>query len=197
MRVKRSKLSQPEKEPESDSEDDTNIVSIKDCVYFSSGVETNTILKLIEHISKATDYALEHCYDIKETYVYLYINSPGGDAFAGMSAMDHIRINRVPIITIADGFVASAATFLLLGGFYRKALKNSRILIHQLSTGFWGKFVDLLDEVENSKELMSTFHKLYMDNTYMKEEQVRKLLKGEIHMVAQDALKMGIVDEIW
>lgn len=45
------------------------------------------------------------------------------------------------------GFVASAATFLLLAGAERLAMPNAHILIHQIRTGFWGKFNDLLDEV--------------------------------------------------
>lgn len=181
----------------SDEEEQCNILQIKDSVYFYCEVSATNTLKLIECLSKATQYALENCTTINEMRVYLYIHSPGGDVNAGLSAMDHIRCNKIPVITIADGFVASAATFLLLGASERKSLENSRILIHQLSTSFWGKYTDLLDEVENSKELMTNFKSIYVSQTYMKDHEIQRLLQKELHMTSQQAMKYGIIDEIW
>ena len=178
-------------------EDDNEVIDMKDCVYFHAEVCNKSIIKLIQALSNATKYALENCYDPKDVYVYLYINSSGGDAFAGLSAMDHIRCNKIPVITIADGFVASAATFMLLGGVERKCMRNAKILIHQLSTTFWGKHADLLDEVHNCKELMETLQNIYTTSTYIKGPQLKSLLKKEIHMNSTQAFDYGFVDEIY
>lgn len=182
---------------EEEDEEEASILNIQDCVYFYCEVNTKNTLKLIECLSKATQYALANCTTLENLNVYLYIHSPGGDVNAGLSAMDHIRCNKIPVITIADGFVASAGTFLLLGGNERKCLQNSRILIHQLSTSFWGKYTDLLDEVENSKELMTNFKNIYISQTNMKEQEIQRLLQKELHLTSYQAKKYGIVDEIW
>ena len=169
---------------------------MRDCVYFCAPVDTKYTLKLIKALDEASEFALKTC-GWADARVYLYIFSAGGCAFAGLSAMDHIRNNRVPVVTIADGYVASAATFLLLGGSERKSMSNAKILIHQLSTAFWGKYADLLDEVQNSEELMQSFRKVYADNTKLRGHKLDSLLNKELHMNATRSLEWGIVDEIW
>lgn len=181
------------------AEDDSSndVITVRESVYFSADVESRHVLHLVRAIDEASEYALQHATWPSEARVYLYINSGGGCAFAGLSAMDHIRTNRVPVVTVADGYVASAATFLLLGGYERKSMRNAKILIHQLSTYFDGKYVDLLDEVENSKELMASFRHVYAENTKLKGSELDALLSKETHMNATRSLACGMIDEIW
>jgi ATP-dependent Clp protease protease subunit len=181
------------KEP--DDDDDEDIVCLGNSVYFYAEVSNRSVLKLLRKLHEASEHAMRHLDASRR--VYLYINSPGGEVFAGFSAMDHIYWNSVPVVAVVDGFVASAATFLLLGATERKALRNSRILIHQLSASLWGKFTDLLDEVKNTQELMTSVKDLYSSQTHMTERRVDALLRQELHMNAQEALQCGFVDEIW
>lgn len=196
LNINNKRLKKNEKDEEIEGDDDS-IIQIKDSVYFSAEVENKNIIKLITKLNDAADYVLQNTTNIYNARIYLYINSYGGDAYCGLSAMDHIRCSRVPIVTIADGLVASAATLILLGGYERKSMTNAKILIHQLSTSFLGKYVDLLDEVENSKELMDNFKTVYKTYTKMSEETVDTLLKKELHMNAKKALTYGFIDEIW
>ena len=183
-------------EVEKEAENDDQITHINGSIYFYSEVSTPNILKLLECLKEANQFCCNTGQPLSELRVKVYIHTSGGDAFAGMSGMDHLRKNQVPVVTIADGFVASAGTFLLLGGYERHALKNSRLLIHQLSTGFWGKYADLLDEVKNSKELMTSFKKIYKTNTGMNVSTLKCLLKKEVHFNAQQALEFGFVSKI-
>ena len=180
-----------------DDEEENEILQVRDCVYFYAEVKPSTILKLITALDKATQYALEMSYDIKNCKIYLYINSFGGEAYSGLSGMDHIRTNRVPVVTVADGYVASAATLLLLGGSEKKIMSNAKVLIHQVSTQFWGKYKDLVDEVANSKELMTNFKEIYGSYTNMKEKEIEDLIHKELHMNAPQALQNGFADDIW
>ena len=172
------------------------VLQIDNSVHFYGDVSQANIMKLLKALSAASNEALKRAHWPRDARIYLYIQSNGGDAFAGLSAMDHIRLNPIPIIAIADGFVASAATFMLLGAYERRHA-HAKILIHQLTTGFWGKYSDLLDEMENSTELMGTIKTLYQNNTKLNAKQLRRLLKKELHMSAQQALVAGIVDDIW
>lgn len=194
---KRCRVVNDVEEQDATISEDEDITQIDNSVFFYADVKPKTVLKLLKAIHAASAYALSNTYDVQEARVYLYINSNGGEVFSGLSAMDHIRLNRVPIVTIADGYVASAATLILLGGTERKILKNAKILIHQLSTQFWGKFNDLLDEVANSEELMNNFKSIYSTQTYMKKQTIDTLLHKELHMNAKQALAHGFVDEVW
>lgn len=182
-----------------DEQDDgpETVCQIQNSIYFYGPVDARNILLLVKGLFAANAEALKLAHWPEDARVYLYIHSPGGDAFVGLSAMDHIRLNNVPVIAIADGFVASAATFMLLGAQECKALKNAKILIHQLSTGFWGKYSDLVDEMKNSKELMDTIKNVYKERTKLTVGQLNRLLQKELHMSASQAMKAGLVDEIW
>ena len=190
MKIKR-KLDDQEEE-----EKDDEIVHIQGNIYFYAEVNSKNILKLIQCINEANILVFNTQDSISHMKIKLYINSGGGDAFAGLSGLDHIRNNKIHITTIADGFVASAATLLLLGGHSRWALQNSRILIHQLSTGFWGKYVDLLDEVQNSKELMNAFKEIYSSQTSIDNRKIQQLLKKELHLNSKQAFEAGFISKI-
>lgn len=196
MGRKRSRAEQKDEDADETSPDESVLV-IRDTVYFCAPVETKYTMKLLKALNEASEFALKNCTWSSEARVYLYINSGGGCAFVGLSIMDHIRLNRVPIITIADGYVASAATFLLLGGYERKSLANAKILIHQFSTAFWGKYADLLDEAQNGEELMDTFRNVYATQTKLRGNRLNSLLKKELHMSATRSRDCGIIDEIW
>ena len=191
---KRHKLSEEEEEKPID-EDVVEV--IEDRVYFYAEVNTKNVMKLIKAMNTANEHALKICSNVNDCRVYLYINSYGGCAFSGLSALDNIRNNKVWVVTIADGFVASAATLLLLAGYERKCYSHAKILIHQLKTSFWGKHADLLDEVENCTELMETLKEVYVRNSRMKADKVQDLLNKELHLNAETALKKGFVDAIW
>ena len=128
--------------------------------------------------------------------IYLHIQSDGGDAYAGLSAMDFLNRCKIPIVTIIDGFVASAATFILLGGSEIKMSRHSHILIHQIRTEFWGKFDELCDEMKNSENLMYMVRNIYKSNSSMPKKVIDSLLKKELYISCEECLKYKIVDEI-
>ncbi len=173
---------------------ESGVLVIRDSIYFRTEVCQRTMMLLQRALSEATDYAYVHSND---PCVYLYIHSAGGDAFSGLSGMDHIRCNNARVVTIADGYVASAATLLLLGGHERNGLENAKVLLHQISTEFGGKYGELLDEMENSKELMQTLQSTYEKHTTLKTKQISNMLSKDVHLSMKQCLKYGIIQNIW
>ena len=100
---------------DSDSDSNTEINVIGSSVYFYSDVSDSTITKLITELKKLEISLMKKALELDgyKPKIKLYIRSCGGEVYAGFSAMDHISALRVPVVTIADGFCASAATFLL------------------------------------------------------------------------------------
>lgn len=167
------------------------------CVYFYASVTPGNVLKLITCLREANECALTHTHMENAPRVYLYIHSDGGDAYAGLSGMDHIRMNPVPITTIVDGMVASAASFLLLGAAVRKCMPNSFVRIHQVSiSGFEGKFVDFVDEFQNTNSLMDTVREVYLSNTSLSSDRLEEILRKEIDMNATTCVSEGIVHSV-
>ena len=76
-------------------------------------------------------------------------------------------------------------------------MKHSTLLIHQLSTGFWGKYSDLVDEVSNSTGLMQRIQTVYTENTTLTKTRIETLLSKEKNMDADTCLDSGFVHEIW
>ena len=182
---------------ETDADDDS-ITSDGVCVYFYAEVSRANNLKLIKCLRTATVSCLQHSTSPHSPpRIYLYIHSNGGDAFAGLAMYDHIRLNQVPIVTVADGMVASAASFMLLAANHRLIHENSFVRIHQLSIiGFDGKYSDMMDEMQNTHCLMKKMEDMYVARTGMSIQHCRDLLRQEIDMDAGRCLTEGLVHEI-
>ncbi len=168
-------------------------------IYYSGDITRDNILTLNEEVDKLSVKLLKLNaeYSDFEPVIKLYITSDGGDLYAGFSAMDMIRNNRVKIITIADGCCASAATFMLLGGHERHAYKHAQILIHQISSGsFWGKFEELKDEIQTCKKLMKTLKKIYTSNTTIPEDVYNNIMKRDVYLSADKCLEYDIITKL-
>jgi len=194
MQKQKKRRTMEEDTDANESEDATSRVSaLHTCVYFYSEVTRLSVFKLIEALQAATRSAMQ----LGVSHVTLYIHSLGGDAFAGMSAYDHIFKNSLPVITIADGIVASAASLFLLAGARRLAMPHSFVLIHQVSlSGFEGKFADLQDEVKNSTALMKAMRDIYKTRTRMKKKELNRALKNEITLSSCECVELGFVDAL-
>lgn len=160
-------------------------------VYFHCEVNRRSVARLIEALDSASRHAVAD-----GTGVTLYIHSEGGDVFAGLSAMQHVARCAVKVTAVVDGFVASAATFILLGAGHRRMGPHDKVLIHQMRSGVWGKYTDVLDEVKNMKDLMKSIRRVYRQHTHMDKETVRAMLGKELALNAKQCLEFHIVHAI-
>ena len=140
--------------------------------------------------------ATAHTLDIDPPTMKIFINSGGGSVVSGISTMDTILRCKVPIHTYVDGFCASAATFLSVVGNYRFMSRNSYMLIHQLSTQFWGKYSEFEDEKKNLDLMMNTIKNVYKEHTKLPMKKLDEILKHDLMWDAKTCLKYGLIDEI-
>lgn len=185
---------------DSDSEEDTNKVKVvENDIFFYSGIDNDSILNLNTAIKKLERKLLKRAIDIDgySPVINLHIKSGGGDIFAGLSGMDHIASCRVPINTIADGMCASAATFLLMGGSTKYIRPSAYVLIHQLSSGFWGKFEDLKNELESCEKFMKIIRGIYEEKANIPQKTLNSMMKRDIYITAKECLRFGVVGEIY
>ena len=128
--------------------------------------------------------------------IYLHINSYGGSVFAGFSSVDYILNSEVPVTSIIDGCAASAATIMSVTAKHRQINKHAYMLIHQLSSGMWGKYQEQKDSMENNDRLMKMIIDIYEEHTKIPKKELNKLLKHDLWWDAETCLKYGLVDEI-
>ncbi len=128
--------------------------------------------------------------------IHLHIHSYGGDVFAGFAATDAILQCPVPVHTHIEGGAASAATLFSIVGAHRTIGANSSILIHQVSSVFWGKYEELRDEIQNLDQMMGQVRGLYKKHTKLTAKQIEDILKKDLWFDADKALKCGLIDEV-
>jgi ATP-dependent protease ClpP protease subunit len=175
---------------EDDNEDESkHVKQWGNKVFFYADVTTESVHALYEAVNEANKNATVST----PSEVHLHLNSQGGDAYAGFAAYHILKKNPLPIITYVDGLVCSAATFLLMTGKKRVASKHAFVLIHQVSTGFFGKYNDMIDEMQNTHDLMEACRNLYTDHTTMSPQRLEELLKSERAVNAKTCLDDGIV----
>jgi ATP-dependent Clp protease protease subunit len=169
-------------------------------VYFYADVEHKTCLELNKVLQEKSDELLALCAknDLGKPKIYLHINSYGGSIFAGISSMDTIlRLReKVDIITIVEGGVASAGTFLSVVGTKRWMTANSFILIHQLSSGLWGKYRELKDDMQNCDRLMDMISKVYAKYTKVPPEEISQILDHDLWWDSAKCLETKLVDKV-
>ena len=167
-------------------------------IYYYSSVNRDSAVELNKKIAEleSKSLSLSNSLEIDPPPVKIMINSGGGSIVAGISSMDTIIRSKVPIHTYVDGFAASAATFLSVVGTHRLMSRNSYMLIHQLSTGFWGTYANFEDEKQNLDLMMKTIKDVYKKYTKVPMKELDGILKHDLLWDAQKCLDMGMIDQI-
>lgn len=133
-----------------------------------------------------------------EKPIRMYINSPGGQVYAGMAIYDTIQQVECPVSTVAVGFTASFGTVLLTAGTkgMRYALPNATIHMHQPLGGAQGQASDIAIQAQEILRLRTKLNKILSYHTGQTVEQIEKDTDRDIYMNADDAMAYGLVDEV-
>ena len=184
---------------ESVSEDESEVEKIYrsgNRVYFYEDISRESVIRLKEELEKTMNECVKIGMEYKiEPRIELHLYSNGGDVFMGLDVYNFIKRSEVAIDTYIDGMIASAATFIYLGGEKRFISEYNHMLIHQLSTSFWGKYEDLSDEFKNSKSLMECIKDLYKQNTTIPKKILDELLRRELLLNTDECLKYKIATD--
>ncbi|MDO4978773.1 MAG: ATP-dependent Clp protease proteolytic subunit [Candidatus Saccharibacteria bacterium] len=130
--------------------------------------------------------------------IKLYINSPGGSVYDGLAIIDTMNFISPDVQTIGIGLQASMGAMLLSSGAKGKrfVLPNSRIMIHQPSSGTEGKITDQEIALKEGIFLKKRLAEIFAKNTGKSLAQVEKDMDRDNWMSAEEAKKYGIVDEV-
>jgi ATP-dependent Clp protease protease subunit len=130
--------------------------------------------------------------------IQMFINSPGGDVYAGMAIFDTMNYIKPDVSTIAVGMAASFGAFLLAAGTKGKrfALPNSRIIIHQPHGGAKGQTSDIkiaAEEMIKTREKLNKYLSKFTGNPLA---QIEKDVDRDKYFTAEEAAKYGLIDKV-
>jgi ATP-dependent Clp protease, protease subunit len=130
--------------------------------------------------------------------ISLYINSPGGSAYAGMAIYDTIRYIRPDVRTVCLGMGMSAAAMILCGGAAGKrfALPNAKVMIHQGSAGFRGTPVDIEIHARETLHTVRRMAEIISEHSGKPVEQVMRDIERDRFMTPEEAIEYGLIDAV-
>jgi len=130
--------------------------------------------------------------------VALYINSPGGSIYSGLAIFDTMNFIKPDVATMCVGIAMSMGSLLLAGGTSgkRSALPNSRILMHQPSSGFEGQATEIEIQAREVLSLRARVDEIYATATGKPVEEVHRDMERDRFFSAEDAVTYGLIDRV-
>ena len=131
--------------------------------------------------------------------ISLYINSPGGSVTAGLAILDTMNHVKPAVSTVCVGMAASAAAVILSAGEKGKryALPNAEVMIHQPWGGAQGQATDIEITAKHIIATRERLNKILAKNTGQPVEKVEKDVDRDYFMMADEAKKYGIIDQVY
>ena len=133
-----------------------------------------------------------------ERDIFLYINSPGGSVYSGLAVYDTMRHLRAPVSTFCVGMAASMAAVLVAAGEEgkRSALPNSRIMIHQPSSGAHGTAADIEIAAKEILHIRERLNEILAFHTGQTTERIAEDVDRDRFMSPLEAVDYGIIDKV-
>jgi ATP-dependent Clp protease, protease subunit len=130
--------------------------------------------------------------------IAIYINSPGGSVYAGLTIYDAMQFVSPDIQTTCVGIAMSMGALLLAGGKKgkRMALPNAKVLIHQLSGGFEGQATDIEIQAREVINVKRRLEEIIAEHTGQPLERVAKDMERDYFMTPEEAREYGIIDRV-
>lgn len=139
---------------------------------------------------------LDH--DNPDQDIMMYIDSPGGSVYHGLFIYDTMQSITANVRTYACGLTASMGAVILAAGEpgKRYALPNSKILIHQGSSGFRGAIADLEVQAEETMKVVNRMIDIMALHTGQPRERVKNDTERDKYLTAEEAVEYGLVDHV-
>ena len=130
--------------------------------------------------------------------IAIYVNSPGGGVYAGLTIYDTMQFVKPDVQTICVGTALSMGALLLAGGAKgkRMALPNAKILLHQVSGGFEGQATDIEIQAREVISVKRRLEEIIALHTGQPLEKVSKDMERDYFLSAQEAKEYGIIDRV-
>jgi ATP-dependent Clp protease protease subunit len=133
-----------------------------------------------------------------EKSIQMYINSPGGQIYAGLAIYDTMKMIPNKISTVAVGVTASFGTVLLSAGTkgQRHALPHATIHMHQPLGGASGQASDIEIQAKEILRLKARLNEILSEATNQTMDVIERDTERDFYLSAQQAVDYGLVDQV-
>ena len=133
-----------------------------------------------------------------DTDIRLYVNSPGGDAYAGFAIYDAMQFVKPDVQTYAVGMAMSAGAMILSGGAAGKrfVLPNSKVMIHQGSGGFRGTPADIQIAAKEILSVTRRYAEIIAKHAHRDVDEVMRDIDRDRFLGPEDAIEYGLADRV-
>jgi ATP-dependent Clp protease protease subunit len=130
--------------------------------------------------------------------IRLYVNSPGGDAYAGFAIYDAMQFVKPDVQTYAIGMAMSAGALILAGGAAGKryVLPNSKVMIHQGSGGFRGTPADIQIAAREILAVTRRYAEIIAKHANRDVDQVMRDIDRDRFLGPDEAVAYGLADHV-
>jgi ATP-dependent protease ClpP protease subunit len=130
----------------------------------------------------------------------VYMNSPGGDVYHGITMANRLEKVRASgqvgrIDTVAEGLVASAATLIFLKGDNRRMAQGSRFMIHEPRSGGFGTAGQFEKAAARMRQTTEQVLDIYEESSALTRDELRAAMAEETFYTPADALEAGFATE--
>ena len=126
----------------------------------------------------------------------VYINSPGGDVFAGQAIYSMLKRHKATINVYIDGLAASIASVVAMAGDRVIMPSNAMMMVHKPWSIMIGNADDFLKMAEDLEKIQGTIEETYLNKTDISKEKLKELMNAETWLSAQECLEYGFADEV-
>jgi len=158
--------------------------------------------KFNEEEAKKFDQSIAQAHNTGQPIIPVIIDSYGGQIYSLMAMISSIKSSDLPVATIVEGEAMSCGAVLLTFGEegLRFADPNATVMIHDVSSGGWGKIEELKADVKEAERLDEKIYTMMARNCGKKDDYFKKKVFNKKHadwyMDADEAKKHGIVNHL-
>ncbi len=151
-----------------------------------------------DHVANVIQAQLLYLQNSGEEDITMYVNSGGGSVYAGYGIYDTMQYITPDVRTICTGMAASMAAILLTAGTAgkRSALPHSRVMIHQPLGGSSGQATDIEIAAKEIGKVKKELYDIIVKHTGQKYDKVYNDSERDFWMIAEEARKYGLIDNV-
>jgi ATP-dependent Clp protease protease subunit len=170
-------------------------------LYLFDAIDNNTIKAVVESILKINKYDDEldkKEKDFKRIPIELIINSKGGIVYDGLSLINVIDKSKTAVHTYVYGLAASMSLLIAVSGHKRFSGSLSTFMYHSVSLNMGGHLEYLKNRLDETQRLQNIYDQYLVSKTKFEMDDLKivQAHQNDWYISAEEALKLGIIDEI-
>lgn len=141
--------------------------------------------------------------DIKEALasvttdtIVVRLNSPGGDAFDGITIYNQLKNHNAKVTIYVDGLAASAASIIAMAADELIMNTGSMLMIHEASTFTWGTKADIKKTLNALEGIDKSLADIYMTRYQGERSEIDTMIQNETWFTSNEAVEIGLADKV-